>query len=134
VRPWLRAGGQVLDPAGFEAIVSGGPRLVRDGRVAIPWRAEGIDRAEMVTRTPRTLAGVTAAGRLLLVTVDGRRPGWSAGVTLPEAARVMRALGARDALSLDGGGSTTLVIGGRVVNRPSDGRERAVSDALLVGP
>lgn len=134
VRPWLRAGGEVLDPAGFYAIASGGPRLVRDGRVAIPWRAEGIDRAEMVTRTPRTLAGITAAGDLLLVTVDGRRRGWSAGVTLPEAARVMRALGARDALSLDGGGSTTLAIRGTVVNRPSDGRERAVSDALVVLP
>jgi exopolysaccharide biosynthesis protein len=134
VRPRLLASGEVLDPAGFESIVSGGPRLVRDGRVVVPWRAEGIDRAEIVTRTPRTLAGVTAAGRLLLVTVDGRRRGWSAGVTLPEAGAVMRALGARDALSLDGGGSTTLVVNGRVVNRPSDGAERAVSDALVVTP
>ncbi|HVE67691.1 MAG TPA: phosphodiester glycosidase family protein [Solirubrobacteraceae bacterium] len=133
-RPWLRAGRERLDPADFEAISSGGPRLVRDGRVSIPWRAEGIARAEMVTRAPRTLAGVTAAGRLLLVVADGRRPGWSAGLTLPESARVMRALGARDALSLDGGGSTTLVVNGRVVNRPSDGRERAISDALLVAP
>ena len=60
-------------------------------------------------RHPRTLAGVQEDGTLLLVTVDGRRAGWSAGVTLPEAARVMRALGARDALNLDGGGSTALV-------------------------
>ena len=78
---------------------------------------------------------MTADGSLLLVTVDGRRAGWSAGVTLPEAARLMRSLGARDALNLDGGGSTAMTVRGRVVNRPSDaGGERPVSDALVVLP
>ena len=69
------------------------------------------------------------------MTVDGRRPGWSAGVTLPEAARLMRALGARDALNLDGGGSTAMTVRGRVVNRPSDlSGERPVSNAVVVLP
>ena len=76
-----------------------------------------------------------ADGRLILVTVDGRRPGWSAGVTLAEAARLMRSLGARDALNLDGGGSSAMTVRGRVVSRPSDaGGERPVSDALVVLP
>jgi exopolysaccharide biosynthesis protein len=71
----------------------------------------------------------------LLVTVDGRRPGWSAGVTLREGARVMRSLGARDALNLDGGGSTTMAVRGRTVNYPSDPTgERPVSDAIVVLP
>jgi exopolysaccharide biosynthesis protein len=55
-------------------------------------------------------------------------------VTLAEAARVMRSLGARDALDLDGGGSSAMAVRGKVVNRPSDGVERAVSDALVVMP
>jgi len=69
------------------------------------------------------------------VTVDGRRRGWSAGLSLFEAARLMRSLGARDALNLDGGGSSTMTVGRRVVSRPSDrGGERAVSDGLFVLP
>jgi hypothetical protein len=139
----LRSGGRSLDPAAYEAIVSGGPRLLRAGLIRIGSIAEGFAplggssffHAFVVARNPRTLAGVSADGRLLLVTIDGRRRRWSAGVSLVEAARVMRALGARDALNLDGGGSTTMSVRGRVVNRPSDGgRERAVSDGLLVLP
>jgi exopolysaccharide biosynthesis protein len=81
------------------------------------------------------MAGVRRDGGLLLVTVDGRRPGWSAGVTLREGARVMRSLGARDALNLDGGGSTSMAVRGRLANLPSDpGGERRVSDVLLVLP
>ena len=69
------------------------------------------------------------------MTVDGRRAGWSAGVTLPEAARVMRSLGARDALNLDGGGSSGMVVRGELVSRPSDpSGERAVSDGIFVLP
>ncbi len=134
IRLTLRAGPQAIDPADFEAIASAGPRLLAAGRVTVAGTAEGFDRAHVATRGPRTLAGVDARGRVLLVTVDGRQPGWSAGVTLDEAAAVMRALGARDATSLDGGGSTTLVIRGRVVNRPSDGAERPVSNAVAVLP
>jgi hypothetical protein len=69
------------------AVVNGGPRLLRGGHVDIPAYAEGFhwpERPEFlyrfgVRRNPRTLAGVTADGRLLLVTVDGRRPGHSVG-------------------------------------------------------
>jgi Phosphodiester glycosidase len=127
-------------PAG---IVGGGPRLLVHGRVRVRSSAEGFAPLSapwfhgsfVAARHPRTLAGVRADGRLLLVTVDGRRTGWSAGVTLPEAARLMRSLGAREALNLDGGGSSSMVVRGRVVNRPSDPTgERAVSDALVVLP
>jgi exopolysaccharide biosynthesis protein len=85
-------------------------------------------------RQPRTLAGVTADGRLLLVTVDGRDPARSVGVSFPEAAALLRWLGATQGLSLDGGGSSAMVVLGDLVNRPSDGAERAVGDALLVVP
>jgi hypothetical protein len=124
-------------------IVGGGPRLVDGGRIRVRAAAEGFAPLAapwfygsfVAARNPRTLAGVQEDGILLLVTVDGRRTGWSAGVTLPEAARVMRALGARDALNLDGGGSSAMTVRGKVVSRPSDATgERAVSDALVVLP
>jgi hypothetical protein len=121
-------------------VVGGGPRILLAGRVAVAARVEGFAplrsffQSFVAGRQPRTLAGVQADGTLLLVTVDGRAPGWSAGMTLPEAARLMRSLGARDALNLDGGGSSTMSVRGEVVNRPSDRVERAVSDGLFVMP
>lgn len=133
------ASGAPLLLSDLAGVVSGGPRLVSRGRVAIRTKAEGFQRPGLYQRfvagrNPRTLAGVTATGSLLLVTVDGRRPGYSVGVSLPEAARLMKSLGARDALNLDGGGSSAMVIGGRVVNRPSDpGGERSVGDGVFVG-
>jgi hypothetical protein len=124
-------------------MVSGGPRLLAAGRLRVRSSAEGFNPLSapwfhgsfVASRHPRTMAGVRRDGSLLLVTVDGRRPGWSAGVTLREGARVMRSLGARDALNLDGGGSTAMAVRGRTANLPSDpGGERPVSDALLVLP
>jgi hypothetical protein len=124
-------------------IVSGGPRLLAGGRVRVKSSAEGFNPLSppwfhgsfVASRQPRTMAGVRRDESLLLVTVDGRRPGWSAGVTLQEGARVMRSLGARDALNLDGGGSTAMAVRGRTANLPSDpGGERRVSDAIVVLP
>ena len=141
----LRAGGTNLDLATTSAIVGAGPRLLRAGRIVVRSAAgrEGFDppqapsffRAFVAGRDPRTLAGVRPDGTLLLVTVDGWRPGWSVGMTLPEAARLMRRLGAGDAINLDGGGFSTMVVRGEVVNRPSDRvGERPVSNGLFVMP
>ena len=129
-------------PPGLD-VVNGGPRLLRHGHPDITASAEGFDRpgdpafyyAFGLRRNPRTLAGVTRDGRLLLVAVDGRAPGYSAGLDFEESAAVMRALGARDAVNLDGGGSTTMTIRGTVVTRPSDATgERPIADAILVHP
>ncbi|MGQ0625910.1 MAG: phosphodiester glycosidase family protein [Sporichthyaceae bacterium] len=87
----------------------------------------------MFARHPRTFAGVTTDGRIMLVTVDGRQS-TSVGTTLNETAKLARALGLRDAINLDGGGSTTMWVLGALVNRPSDGRERRVGDALIYVP
>jgi hypothetical protein len=139
MRQSIVVGGKPVDLEGL-TVVGGGPRILRAGRVAVAARAEGFApvpsffRAFVAGRQPRTLAGVRADGMLLLVTVDGRAPGWSAGMTLPESARLMRSLGARDALNLDGGGSSTMTVRGEVVNRPSDHVERRVSDGLFVMP
>jgi hypothetical protein len=91
--------------------------------------------APFCNRHPRTGIGVTPEGRLLLVTVDGRRRGYSVGMTPVQFAKLFRHLGATWALNLDGGGSTTMVVEGEVINRPSDaGGEREVSSSVLVLP
>ena len=87
-----------------------------------------------------TAAGFAANGRrLLLVVIDGRQAGYSAGTTTRETAMLLRDLGAREAVNLDGGGSTAMVVRDwkagtqRIVNKPSDAvGERAVGDALGV--
>jgi exopolysaccharide biosynthesis protein len=87
--------------------------------------------AEM--KHPRSAVGISRdSSTLILFAVDGRSEN-SGGMTLRELAAHMRALGAWDAMNFDGGGSTTLVIDGAVVNHPSDPTgERAVGNALLV--
>jgi hypothetical protein len=122
-------------PAGVAELVGGFPVLLRDGR-AVHATEFVMPATFSGQRHPRTAVGWGDDGRILLVVVDGRQPGWSDGMTLDELAGYLRALGATDALNLDGGGSTALVAAGRVVNRPSDSAgERAVANALLVlGP
>lgn len=121
--------------------VGGFPMLVRDSA-----EAEGLDSAGGANfgpvRHPRTMVGLGAGGRrLLLVTVDGRQAGYSAGMTLRESAQLMRDLGATQALNLDGGGSTTMVVRRTwenavqytLANKPSDQQgERPVANALAV--
>jgi exopolysaccharide biosynthesis protein len=85
-------------------------------------------------RHPRSAIGYDGdTGTLWLVVVDGRRPPHSVGMTLPELASLFEALGADEALNLDGGGSTSLVVGEAPVNRPSDATgERPVVNALAL--
>jgi hypothetical protein len=85
-------------------------------------------------RHSRTAVGVTGDGRLLLVVVDGRQPGYSRGMTLRELAELLRRLGAVQAMNLDGGGSSEMVVNGLTANRPSDGRVRGIANALVVLP
>jgi hypothetical protein len=124
------------------SIASGAPVLLSGGHLAIDAAAEGVsdprdpsfNYAWARERQPRTMAGVGRSGQLLLVTVDGRQPGVSEGATLVEEAALMRSLGAVSAVNLDGGGSTTMVAGGALVNRPSGGAERADGDFVVVLP
>ena len=127
-----------LQPFHPREAVGGFPVLVADSALL-----HGIDsaggRGFGPVRHPRTALGLAAGGRrLLLVTVDGRQPGYSAGMTLRELAELLLQFGATDALNLDGGGSTTMVLGAangtsRILNQPSDSTgERPVANALAV--
>jgi hypothetical protein len=117
-------------------IIGGAIGLVRGGQTSITAQRDGMANINMILRRhPRTLAGVTRSGKLIIAVVDGRKPGSTVGASFIEAAQLMRWLGAHDAINLDGGGSSTMVIGKKVVNHPSDGVERGVGDSLLiVGP
>ena len=112
--------------------VGGFPVLMEDGEYSI--LPGDPDNAR---RDARTVAGWDASGQLFLVTID-QRPDWSAGASMVEAARLLRTLGAVEAINLDGGGSTTFVEGGRVANRPADGTDapapRSVVDAIVIIP
>lgn len=111
---------------GYREVIGGAPVLLVDGAYHFP-----TDLGD--GRQPRTVVGWDET-TIWLVTVDGRRPGWSGGVDYVEAAQLLRWLGATDALNLDGGGSTALVGFGRLRNWPSDGVQRRVASVLVLMP
>lgn len=80
---------------------------------------------------PRTLIGYKKDGSLVVVVVDGRQEGWSRGLSGIEAAKLMASYGCYEAAYLDGGASSTLVMDGELINRPSGGEERAIAHSLL---
>ncbi len=104
------------------------PTLLKDG-VKQP-----IPRDWANTRHPRTLIGHFANDDLLIVVIDGRREGWSTGVTLEEAQDKLLEFNVRDAYNLDGGASSTFFYDGKVLNRPSGGAERRVTTNLVIVP
>lgn len=139
----LRAGDTLvlrpqLTPVAPREAVGGFPVLLEDGAIPASIATDGAASFRGVN--PRTAIGWDpATRRLWLVVIDGRQPDWSIGTTTRETAELLAALGAREALNLDGGGSSALVVrdastgGVRVVNRPSDPTgERPVGNALAV--
>ena len=116
-------------------IIGGGPQLIKNGRIEITNAAEKILPGFVSDRHPRTAIAKLKSGQILLVTVDGRQPGESVGMSLNMLADLLIEFGAVEAINLDGGGSTTMVIRNKLVNKPSDATgERPVSDAILIYP
>lgn len=116
-----------------EHLVSGGPRLLRQGEIFITSQQERFQADIARGRAPRTALGFNEQGELFLLVVDGRQ-NHSRGLSLRETAQLLLEKGATEALNFDGGGSSTLVVKGQVRNQPSDGSERPVASALLVVP
>ena len=139
----LDESGKTLKTGASMDVVNGGPTLVENGQLNVTAKRDGMVRTNdsnsffygwVHKRNPRTIAGIDAQGRTLLVTADGRQTS-SLGLSIKESADVARSLGMVDAINLDGGGSTTMVQDGQVVNSPSDATgERPVGDALLLLP
>ncbi|MEV7637058.1 phosphodiester glycosidase family protein [Pseudarthrobacter enclensis] len=117
--------------------LSFGPSLLDNGQVAA-----GIEDVEVDTNfgnhsiqgeQPRTAVGVIDDNHLVFVVVDGRSPGYSAGVTMTGLAEIMQGLGATTAYNIDGGGSSTMYFNGSLVNNPlGQNKERGTSDILYI--
>jgi exopolysaccharide biosynthesis protein len=117
------------------SVIGGGPQLIKEGRVEITNAAEKILPSFVSDGHPRTAIARLRSGQILLLTVDGRQPGESIGMSLTMLAELLIEFGAVEAINLDGGGSTAMVIRNKLVNKPSDATgERPVSDAILVYP
>jgi exopolysaccharide biosynthesis protein len=114
-------------------VLTFGPALIKDGQVTVS-SSDEVGRA--MTSNPRTAIGQISEGHYLLVVSDGRTKE-STGLSLWQLAELMQSLGAQIAYNLDGGGSSTMVFQGRVVNNPTTNgrsiRERSVSDIVYIG-
>ena len=112
--------------------LGGGPAIVRDGKPV--FRAnEAFSSAQLAPRNPRTAIGQRADGTIVMLAVDGRRPGWSIGITNWDLAQTLVRYGCVTGFALDSGGSTTIAFDGKVLNRPSDSYgERPVGEALVI--
>jgi Phosphodiester glycosidase/FlgD Ig-like domain len=124
----------ILSPAraGTVAALGGGPVLVRSGK-AIFRSGEDFTSNQISDRDPRAAVGQLGDGRVILVTVDGGRPGYSVGMTSFELAQTMVRLGAVTACAVESGGAVTAAFDGRLLNEPSDPTgERPIGEALLL--
>ncbi|MFS1517132.1 S-layer homology domain-containing protein [Bacillus sp. SCS-151] len=117
-------------------MLTSGPMLVKDGK---PYLTIDENSSRAKEKAPRSAVAIDSSkNRVFFVTVDGRQSGYSTGMNLKEFAEYVASLGADRAINLDGGGSTTMVVRehgdqyASVANKPSDGRERAVSTSLHV--
>ena len=114
-------------------VLSFGPVLVENGQIAV---TENDEVGMAMASNPRTAIGTVAKNHYLFVVSDGRTSE-SAGLSLYELANFMKSLGATNVYNLDGGGSSTMVFQGEVVNNPTTNgnkiSERAVSDILYIG-
>lgn len=100
--------------------VGGGPVLIHNGKIRITNREEQLYPGGSGDHHPRTAMGYTRDGRLIILAIQGRTPGIAAGATLEEEARILLDLGCYEALNLDGGGSSCLLVNGKETIKPSD--------------
>jgi hypothetical protein len=117
---------------GIADALGGGPVIVRNGR-PVYTAGEDFLASQLAPRNPRTGIGQRANGQIVMVVVDGRRRGYSVGLTNFELAQTLARLGAVTGSALDSGGSSTLAFDGHLLNRPSDpGGERPVKETLAL--
>jgi exopolysaccharide biosynthesis protein len=121
--------------------IGGAPVLIKNGKIVFDFTTTlsgkyltnyellQADIFSSTIRPPRTVIGNTADNKLILFVCDGRQA-LSDGATMLELAQIMKALGCVNALNLDGGGSSAMIAGGTLLNKPSDGSERAVASVV----
>ncbi|MBC7849411.1 MAG: phosphodiester glycosidase family protein [Chitinophagaceae bacterium] len=100
--------------------IGGGPVLLQDGKVTITNRQEQMFVNGLNDRHPRTAMGYTKKGKLIILMIEGRAPGIADGATLLQEAQILQSLGCVEALNLDGGGSSCMLVNGQITINPSD--------------
>ncbi len=123
-------GGQTWTPV---KAIGGGPMLLKNRSKLITQVEENFDAASGINgngEAPRSAIAKLADGKILFLLIDGRST-LSRGVTLNELADILLSLGAIDAINLDGGGSSAMVINGVVANKPSDGVQRSIPSVVV---
>ncbi len=118
----------------MKTAIGGGPVLVQEGRVKITNNEELKFAGKAIgDKHPRTCIGYTTDGYLIIMAIQGRFPGIAEGATLEQGARLLVGLGCVEALNLDGGGSSCLLINGKETIQPSDkGGQRPVPAVFLI--
>ncbi len=119
----------------YEQVITGGPRLLDNGEIVTDLSLDIENFWTLAGRNARTAIGRTDRNKLILAVVEGKKPRRRvrrSGVTFRELAVLMKELGCKDAIGLDGGGSSTMYVGGRVVNNPQDGNQERVSNAVVI--
>jgi len=117
----------------METAVGGGPVLVHDGKIRVTNEEEGLFIKGEKDIHPRSAMGYTRDGRIIVLAVQGRTPGVASGVTLAEEAKVLFDLGCYEALNLDGGGSSCMLVNGKETIKPSDKEgERPVPAVFII--
>lgn len=113
--------------------IGGGPMLVQDGKIRITNNEEVMFTGKAIDdRHPRTVIGYTRDQKLIILTVEGRNKGVAEGATLTQLAEIMISLGCVEALNLDGGGSSCLLVNGKETIKPSDKTGQRPVPAVLI--
>jgi len=113
--------------------VGGGPVLIHDGRIWITNKEEQLFSGGDIDRRPRTAMGYTKDGQLIILVIQGRSPGIAEGATLEGVAKMLSDLKCYEAVNLDGGGSSCMLINGKETVKPSDkDGERPVPAVFLI--
>lgn len=134
VKSMERKTGKDLDKWKMKAAVGGGPVLLQNGEIVITNEEERMFTGKGISdKHPRTAMGYTADGKLIILVVQGRFPALAEGATLPQEAQILKNLGCTEALNLDGGGSSCLLVNGKETIKPSDKEgQRAVPAVFVV--
>jgi hypothetical protein len=118
----------------MQTVIGGGPVLLQNGEIKITNNEERKFAGNAINdRHPRTAIGYTKENQLIILVAEGRTES-AAGITLVQEAQILRGLGCAEALNLDGGGSSCMIINGKATNSPSDkGEQRSVPSVFLIG-
>jgi hypothetical protein len=118
----------------IETAIAGGPVLVQENKVAIFNEEEMMFAGKAIAdKHPRTAMGYTKGGKLIILVIQGRAPGVAEGATLVQEANMLSSLGCYEALNLDGGGSSCMLVNGKETIKPSDtAGQRPVPAVLMI--